>query len=80
MNLLAALSCVVLVSSAALVAAMPTFEHLAGWDSSSIGSLVPGASFIEAIGQQNVPGSRPSKHLNVREPGLPLVLVLSTTY
>ncbi len=49
------------------VLAIPTFEHLVGWDG-GMGSLIPGAAYVQAIGKAHVPGS-PNGHLNVHIEG-----------
>ena len=52
---------------AAVVGAIPTFEHLTGWDT-DMGSLVPGAAQISAIGRYNA-GFAKTRYLNVHDEG-----------
>lgn len=54
-------------SCLAIVVAIPTFEHFTNWES-DMGSLIPGASFIQAIGRQDA-GVRSIRYLNVHNEG-----------
>lgn len=60
---------------AAIVAAVPTFEHFTSWDS-NMGDLIPGASYIQAIGRQDA-GVRHIRHLNVHVEGQSITLPLT---
>ena len=51
-----------------LVTAIPTFEHLTGWDN-EMGSLVPGAAYISVIGRADA-GFPNTRYLNVHDEGL----------
>lgn len=49
------------------VTAIPTFEHLTGWDD-EMGSLVPGAAYISIIGRADA-GFPETRYLNVHDEG-----------
>ena len=49
------------------VTAIPTFEHLTGWDD-EMGSLVPGAAYISVIGRADA-GLPKTRYLNVHDEG-----------
>ncbi|KAF5364287.1 hypothetical protein D9756_000631 [Leucocoprinus leucothites] len=61
---------------AALVAAIPTFEHLTGWDD-DMGSLVPGAAYVSVIGRRDA-GFPKTRYLNVHDEGAPGNLTATT--
>ncbi|KAL9712710.1 hypothetical protein Ac2012v2_003947 [Leucoagaricus gongylophorus] len=59
-----------------LVTAIPTFEHLTGWDN-EMGSLVPGAAYISVIGRADA-GFPNTRYLNVHDEGTPGNLTAAT--
>ncbi|KAF9451719.1 hypothetical protein P691DRAFT_637619, partial [Macrolepiota fuliginosa MF-IS2] len=61
---------------AAMVAAIPTFEHFTDWDT-GMGSLIPGAAYIQAIGSNDAV-NKETKHLNVHLEGFPGNLTATT--
>jgi hypothetical protein len=50
------------------VAAIPTFEHFNTWDA-DMGSLVPGASYIEMMGSKNKGNPSIKRYLNTFDDG-----------
>ncbi|KXN86266.1 hypothetical protein AN958_10128 [Leucoagaricus sp. SymC.cos] len=60
----------------ALVTAVPTFEHLTGWDT-DMGSLVPGAAYVSAIGRYDASFPK-TRYLNVHDEGFPGNITVTT--
>ncbi|KAJ3563844.1 hypothetical protein NP233_g8673 [Leucocoprinus birnbaumii] len=62
---------------AVLATAIPTFEHLTGWDD-DMGSLVPGAAYVSVVGRHDA-GFPQYRYLNVHDEGAPGNLTAATT-